>query len=449
MRIVIVNGGLQGQINASLGLIERLLALGHSVSFACPGRQDLAAHLRRVGAEYVALPPWEPHFTQRKAGAWPSRIATRSTRRAAAVAELGTDAVVDVISARSPDLVLIEIEMVEHILAARAAGLPIAGLCGFQSIWRRPGLPPMGSQVIPGRGPWGTPAGLAALWHWQGLSTRALVLAQRLRNGGVDRRAVLAAHARAHGSSPPVEYGRSNSLLPVDLGPLPVLCLTARELDFPHAAAPHLHFAGPMVRQTELFAGVSAADEARIASLRAPRERRLIYVGSSTLAQGEPAFLRQLIDVARQRPNWDIVMGLGAQEGWQQPSAIPSNLHLLAYAPQVALLQQADCAVLGAGINSIYEGLWHAVPMLVQSLGVNDQNGNAARLRYHDLAHVRPRAQDHASDMITALEQLLADQGLKSRLAEFQAHLKAYPPRLPSILERIAAFGAGVPDRSM
>lgn len=438
MRIVIVNGGLQGTLNASLGLIERLHTLGHHVTFACP-RTDLTETIDLSGAAHVVLPPWEPVFAARKAGPWLQRAATRPARLAQAVAALGTVGVPETLAACAPDLVLIEIEMSEHILVARAAGLPVAALCGFQSIWRRPGLPPMGSTVVPGDGLLGSRPGLAALWAWAGLSTQALVLAQRARSFGLDRRAVLAAHANAHGRRIRLEYGCANSLLLEDLGELPVLCLNAPELDFPHTPATHLHFAGPMIRQTNLWDGVTSEERPQIERLLAPSDRPLVYVGSSTLARGDASYLQRLAQMAQQRPDWDVVAGLGAQSGWKRPGNVPANLHLLRYAPQIALLQRADAAVLGAGINSIYEGLWHAVPMLVQSLGVNDQNGNVARLRFHGLAYLGDRTHDSASAMVATIKRLMADQDLKRRLSKTQAQLKAYPARLPDVLASLHA----------
>ncbi len=51
----------------------------------------------------------------------------------------------------NPDLVLINGEMHEHIIAAWAAGVPLALLNSFVSIWRQPGLPPPHASGTSGR----------------------------------------------------------------------------------------------------------------------------------------------------------------------------------------------------------------------------------------------------------------------------------------------------------
>ncbi len=163
-RILAVTCGLPSVVYASIELARRLADVGHRLTFA--GLPEVRALAEHHGFDFLPLEPsrYEQFLdTDARAGLL-ARLRNLHRRREQARDSMAVDGFARAVRDVDPDLVLINGEMHEHIIAASAAGIPMALLNSFVSIWRQPGLPPPHCLVRPGVGWKGTRVGIALLW---------------------------------------------------------------------------------------------------------------------------------------------------------------------------------------------------------------------------------------------------------------------------------------------
>lgn len=407
--IICITGGLKGIFNASLALVQQLELAGHRVTYASP--YDFRDAVTAQGIPYVQLEPWVLQPADPPMSRW-KKARTLRQRQQRAVEQLGVQHFAQTIQSVEPDLVLIDMEMMPHIMTGVMSGLPIALLCQFLSIWKRPGLPPISSNHLPKKGMQDSKLGVELAWLKNGLTTWKESLRQRWQWMGLDRRSIWGCYARQVGYPFSEQLGFNQWLIPYGQGQLPILCFNALELDFPHDPHPLMHYVGPMVHENRQDLQVTADTQQVLEQLfekRRTQGRALIYCGCSTFAKGNRQWLQKIIEAVATRPKWDLIVGLGGQLDRDHLGTLPANVHAFSWTPQLQVLKQADCAVINGGINTINECLYTGVPMLVYSLGHADQNGNAARVVYHGLGVAGDRIQDTAAEIRSSIQTLLTD----------------------------------------
>ncbi|MEL7313689.1 MAG: nucleotide disphospho-sugar-binding domain-containing protein [Cyanobacteria bacterium J06559_3] len=424
--IVCLTGGLTGMLNASLALVQQLQQAGHQVTYASPA--DLREPVTALGIPYVQLDRWVIQSGDLPMNRW-QKLRSLPMRQQRAVDALGVQHFGQTLQALSPDLILIDMEMHPHIMAAVQHPLPVALLCQFLSIWRRPNLPPIHTDIVPGQGWRGQRLGIE--WTWLRYSWRKWQEFQRerWRRMGIDRLSILRCYARQLDYPWRDRWGHDQWLVPAPHGQLPILCFNALELDFPHEPHPLMHYVGPMVLVDRPESQVEAATHIALEQLFAGREsgeRSLIYCACSTFAQANRQFLKQLMAAVADCPHWDLVLGLGGQLDPSDLGDLPVNVHAFGWVPQLQVLKHADCAINNGGINSINECLYLGVPMLVYSLRRFDQNGNAARIAYHGLGLVGDIASDDATQIRDHLQTLLTDAAYQTRVHKMRDRMHQY-----------------------
>ncbi|MEL6938731.1 MAG: nucleotide disphospho-sugar-binding domain-containing protein [Cyanobacteria bacterium J06598_1] len=441
--IVCVTGGLTGIFNASLALIEQLLKAGHHVTYASPADFSEALSAERI--PFVQLAPWVIQSGDPPMGRWEKLRKLRS-RQDRAIAAFGTEHFADTITGLLPDLVLIDIEMHPHIMAAVTAELPVALLCPFISIWKRPHLPPISTGIVPGEGWRGSRVGIELSWFQHGWNGWMSAQRERWRRMGLDRLSVLRRYAQKLGHPFNRAYGFSQWLVPYPHEDLPILCLNAQELAFESKPHPLMHYVGPSVAAQRKDLRVTAETKAsleqlfaKISSRHHSSERPLIYCGCSSFMRGSEQFLQQVVAAVAQRPDWTLVIGLGGRQDPSELSPLPENVQAFNWTPQLQVLSHADCAIINSGAHSIAECIHFGVPMLAYSLENACQNGNAARVKYHGLGIVGDLAQDSAAQIQGYLQQLLERDDYRQRVKEFSDRTRIYGQenRAAKIVENI------------
>jgi hypothetical protein len=355
-------------------------------------------------------------------------VGTLRARRQQAVDALEGPVFADMLRGLSPDVLLIDIELHAYIITAVPLGVPTALLSPFFTVWKRPGVPPLHKSTIPGVGWKGHRLGIE--WSW--LRFRIGKLLARTRNVyqsvGVDDVAVFRHLAGQTGFSFRRETARYQWLLPFTYRTLPVLCLNAFEMDFPHEPHPTLHYVGPMIHRQRTD---TRSDPVGIAALRAIREaspvkRPLVLVLCSTFAATRSGFVERVLDAAMLRPDWDIVLSLGGQANRKKREALPDNVHVFPWVPVLDLLPDTDVVVTNAGINTINECIRFGVPPVVYSLGTNDQNGTAARVAYHDVGIVGDVETGTAEQLVSQVAQARSDRRIRSNIEAMRNWFQAY-----------------------
>ena len=421
--IVCITGGLTGILNASLALVQQLRQAGHRVTYASPA--DLSKPVAAQGIPYVQLDRWVMQLGEPPMGRW-AKFRLQQQRQQRAVNALGMQHFIETIQGLAPDLLLLDIEMHPHIMAAVIEQLPVALLCPFLSVWKRPNLPPIHTKTIPGQGWPGSRLGIEWSWLRYGLTKWKEFQQERWRRVGLDWISVLGRYAQQIGLPLRLRFGFRQWLVPYPDETLPILCLNALELDFPHQPHPSMRYMGPMVFEPPQTSAITNPSLKQIFEHRHLSKRPLIYCGLSSLAKADNQFLQQIIETASCSPQWDWVLGLGGSLKPDELGDVPANVYAFGWAPQLEILKQADCAIINSGINSINECISCGVPMLVYSLDCADQNGNAARVAYHGLGIVGNAQQNDASRVGRHIQTLLTDKAYRSSVERMRECFLTY-----------------------
>lgn len=419
-RVVLLAGSVPATATATRELSRRLSQAGHEVALArpegvaSPSRGEMpvpAIGVRRF--RYV-------HLTQRRSlGPVTTALAGRSAAEA-----LDFDAIRRRLTELSPDVVLVDVELPEHTLAALALGVPVAGLSIVLDPWRHWGVPPLDSATVP-RGGGASDLGIAGEWV-DLLARRAVALGRaRLGQRGLDRPAVLRAYARANAL--PYRLDTSRWLVPGLFPGLPVLVLGGRELDFPHRCRSEVVCVGPMVRPP---ATDSPPFDRHLAAV-VDRQRRsghpLMYCSFGTFSRSyDPSLVERIALAVGRHPDWHLVVALGGADV-SPVDGLPPNVTLLPVVPQLEVLQASDAAVIHAGATSIQECLLTGTPMVsYPTPGWAEQSGNGARLRYHGVGLLGDRSTDTIDAIEERLVTALEDDALRSRVRQLGERLHAY-----------------------
>ena len=176
-----------------------------------------------------------------------------------------------------------------------------------------------------------------------------------------------ARHALFRARGMPVRFRVSDVLSPLGTFVLSTPALLGPDL--PDDGVP-IHLVGAALPE-------AASRTEVIRSSKASRTSRpLVYVSFGSQAYHQPAHLRVVLDAARD-VDARFVVAMGELAASELVRGAPSNVEVVPFAPQVALLAEASVAITHGGANSVHEGLAHAVPLLVSPI-CNDQHHNAS-----------------------------------------------------------------------
>ena len=118
------------------------------------------------------------------------------------------------------------------------------------------------------------------------------------------------------------------------------------------------------------------------------------------------------------------------------------------FLPQPAILPMVDLVITHGGNNTVTEAFHHGKPMIVLPL-FWDQVDNAQRVDETGFGRRLATYDFHDAELTDAIDQLLADAGLATRLAAMSARIKASSGtvRAADLIERVALHRQQ-PDRA-
>lgn len=439
--ILLTTAGLTGLLYSSVELGRRLVVAGHRVTYAGPVSARCLAETH--GLDFVAMDPGRyDRFLESDARVGTlARLSNLSGRRRQAVESMALNGWLATVRDLEPDLLLIDGEMHEHIIAVSSSGVPIALLNSFASIWRRPGLPPPHRRVRPGVGWKGTRLGIWVLWRELRFRKWRRAALQSIRRIGCDRLSILRLLAQRADFDLHRETDSSQWLIPFTYRRFPVLSLHALEFEFLHRPPDHVHYIGPMVLESRndrpMTDAASAELDAVIEQRKSNEQRRLIYAGFGSVFSTELDLLRRLIATVAERPDWALVMSLSDRIAPEVLGELPERVHTCAWLPQVRILEHADVAVVHGGINSIDECVLGGVPMLVYCGFETDMAGNTARVVHHGLGIEGDRHRDSTAIIGGRIGQLLSERRFRDSLRQLQDSYARYARE--RVAERVVA----------
>lgn len=144
----------------------------------------------------------------------------------------------------------------------------------------------------------------------------------------------------------------------------------------------------------------------------------LVSLGSSFTKR--PDFYRECVRAFADLPGWHLVLQIGKHVDPAELGAVPDNVEVHSWVPQLAILGQADLFVTHAGAGGSQEGLATATPMIAVPQAV-DQFGNADMLQACGVARRIDTEEATAQVLREAALALVDDPEAARRLKEIQA----------------------------
>jgi MGT family glycosyltransferase len=191
------------------------------------------------------------------------------------------------------------------------------------------------------------------------------------------------------------------------------------------------------------FVGPTIADGGDLGDLDAyARGRRRIYVAMGTVVGGDsglgPGFFAPFIEAFGEREGYELLVSAGPTA--EAFGALPRNVTVRRFVPQMAVLAHTDAFITHTGANSMHEALFHGVPLVcVPHFG--DQPHNAERVAAQGAGVVLPLGEISAARVAAEVQRVLDDESFRANAARLAARLRASGglPRALQVIESAAA----------
>ncbi len=174
------------------------------------------------------------------------------------------------------------------------------------------------------------------------------------------------------------------------------------------------YYAGTQLNHDRIEVELSKNELELLQKMDAGKDQKWVYcsLGTLNLLHNPKClhFLEQVLEVFRQKPEWNLVLATGMIET-RQLSKVPDNVLVYKKVPQLEVLKRCQAIITHGGLNSVLEAIDHKVPLLAYPLNERwDQNGNAARVEYYGVG-LRGRMQNaQTGQILKQLDLLLHDE---------------------------------------
>ena len=153
--------------------------------------------------------------------------------------------------------------------------------------------------------------------------------------------------------------------------------------------------------------------------------RPVIYISMGTIHTAQSDFYRQVFTAFADHPG-QFVLSVGRGTDLASLEPIPSNFIVRNFVPQLDVLPHVDLFITHGGINSIHEGLYYGVPLLMipqqmeQLLNARVVAASGAGVI---AGHPPPFAGVTSSDLRITVEQMLAEDRMKQQAQSIRTAL--------------------------
>ena len=179
-------------------------------------------------------------------------------------------------------------------------------------------------------------------------------------------------------------------------------------------------------------------DSAELPAHIASGDGALVYLSLGSLGSADVELMKRLVDVLSRSPH-RIVVSKGPQH---TEFELAHNMWGEEFLPQPALLPLADVVITHGGNNTTTECFHFGKPMVALPL-FWDQYDNAQRVHETGFGIRLPTYEFADGELLGALDRLLADDELATRLHRIAARVQASPgtEKAAGLIERVAADG--------
>jgi MGT family glycosyltransferase len=178
-----------------------------------------------------------------------------------------------------------------------------------------------------------------------------------------------------------------------------------------------------------------------------PPERdghRLVYLSLGSLGSADVELMRELVALLADTPHRYVVSRGPRHDEYE----LADNMTGAEFLPQTSLLPHVDAVITHGGNNTVTECMWFGKPMLVLPI-FWDQHDNAQRVHERRYGIRLPTYSLTRGALVTAVDTLLGDAGLRGRVAAAGDRLRARPGTVAAadLIERVAHTGEPVMAR--
>ena len=174
------------------------------------------------------------------------------------------------------------------------------------------------------------------------------------------------------------------------------------------------YFVGPCIRE---------ADASVSSSVIPAGEGPVLIISLGSLFHEWPEFYQACFEAFGGRP-WRIVMAIGSKLDIQSLGPIPENIKIMRHIPQVELLQCADIFISHGGMNSTMESLYYGVPLVVIPQ-IEEQEVTARRVGETRLGKYLSRAAVDAKVLADAVQGVFGNQEIAQNVRDMQSQILA------------------------
>jgi MGT family glycosyltransferase len=172
-----------------------------------------------------------------------------------------------------------------------------------------------------------------------------------------------------------------------------------------------------------------------------PGDGKVVYLSLGSLGCMDVGLMQRLIDAMATTPHRTIV-SMGPLKDQMK---LGTNQFGDRFLPQPSILPQCDLLITHGGNNTVCEGFHFGLPMIGLPL-FWDQYDNAQRLRETGFGERLPTYDWTDEQLVGAVDRLLADDALRTRMATVAAEVRADPgpEKGATLIERLAETGEPV-----
>ena len=409
-RILIITSGITSVVNSSIGMALRLEADGHRISYG--SFANIEPTVISAKLPFLRLPNLQK-LTEN-----PTTNAADLKSALACFPALFGD--------KKYDLAIIDIECHEFIVSSPMFSDKLILLSTFLSLWRRPGLIPLHLSTQPDS--YGPRPNIAFSFIWLRYVSSKILRNRlnKLKKFGRDRISNL--EKLSSYSKFPWKKKRDETqwLKPIFYKNLSVLNLNDPQLDYPHIPNTDAIYVGPMrnIDKAEGLAIFNNTEKTRLQTIlnrnKSSDHRPIIYCSFGRFKKSyDDSFIQKILDTATLQPDWDFLISLGGHKPSAPFKEVPDNASLFQWLPQTTVLQHVDCAIVHSGISSINECIFARVPMVLYSLGIRDQEGNASRVAFHKLGVIGDRNRDSCKEIESNILSAIQNKEITQALSKY------------------------------
>lgn len=378
-RIAVVASGITSPLFSMLELATRFREAGHDVRIFAP--EHSAARISHAGFEQAVIP--EP-----KVWAYGSLVegkglflGQRAKRTAQAVKNLEVSDFLQALKTFGPKLIVVDCELHAHFIASLSLDVPVVLSNNMFLSPPSDTAPPLGSTTVPGRGLAGSRLGVRFQWFIHYAKKLSSMGRRKILFGGADHPTAL------NQLSQDLRIKVRNKRLfqswqyPWTYDS-PTILLLPRVLDLPTKLHRKMTYLGPMIWENR---PQLPHNDNSIREFCTPNaDKKKIYAAFGSMLTPDSTFITNLWRAVERHKDWELLCVVG--EHWQAKpnSAVPENVRLVEWAPQLDVLAAADLVLFHGGAGTLVEAAVSGTPMLIYP-HVLDEFGNGARCVYHGL----------------------------------------------------------------